>query len=135
MTTNILPDGIKDFSSLSGSFADPSASYILLSDFDTAKKPLGFTLPANVSLVGLGSSAGDTVRYANGVVYYDEGKSVFSARNDALANSLGAHYIAVSQLGSFSLHNLVFPGILLPLSQQILLYVLLGVLVILAILL
>lgn len=109
---------------LSGVFAtDSYASYIIFSDFDTSSTKLA--LPRGVSLVGVGSEQGDMVRHSNGLRYYDNGKSIISARNDAVAQSLGAPYTAFDRIDRFSPDALLFHGIALPLSQRIVLYLLL----------
>jgi len=111
----------------------PYTSYIVLSDFDAL--PSSYIFPPHSSLIGIGSSMGDFVKYANGVRYYDNGKSVFSARNDSRAKSFGVPYITVSNMDEFVPKKVISHGISLPFSQRIFLYTLLGVLVILAILL
>jgi hypothetical protein len=65
------------------------------------------------------------MRYSNGIVYYDNGKSVFSARNDQFATSLDLPYTTLTAVDSFSLQNLLFHGFTLPLSQRIFLYTIL----------
>ncbi len=135
MTTNLLPDWHKDFVQLSWFFHDDGAtSYLIISDFDTVQQS-SVRLPKWTTLLGLWSLAGDKVRHSNGIVYYDNGKSVFSARNDQLAKSLGVSYTSASDITYISLPKLLFHGFNLPLSQRIFLYGLLGVLVVLAVLL
>lgn len=132
ITTNLLPDGIKNFSSLTGLLNDDYTTYILFSDFDTVV-PADFSLPRWTSAIGLGSPDGDIVRYANGIRYYNNGNPVYSARDDVVGKSLNVPYTAVSDLNDFAVDALLFRGISLPLSQRIFLYMLLGVLVILTV--
>ena len=133
ITTNLLPDWTKNFAQLSGFLRDRSASYLLLSDFDTIQQN-HIKLPQWMALLGLWSLAGDNMRYSNGVLYYDRGKSVFSARNDQFAQSLHLPYTTLTNTDGFSLQNLLFHGFTLPISQRIVLYAILGVLVILVVL-
>jgi len=136
ITTNLLPDWAKNFVQLSWFLHDTtSTSYLIMSDFDVKTQQGGTKIPKWTSLLGLWSLAGDTVRYANGIVYYDNGKSVFSARNDQFAKSLNLPYTTLTNIDNFSLQRLVFHGFSLPLSQRVFLYVILGILVILVILL
>ncbi|HMS91470.1 MAG TPA: hypothetical protein PKC87_04580, partial [Candidatus Absconditabacterales bacterium] len=72
-------------------------------------------------------------RYSNGILYYDKGNSVFSARNDQFATSLHVPYTALSTIDNFTLQKLLFPGIALPLDQRIFLYIVLGILVVLVV--
>ncbi len=136
ITTNLLPDWAKDFIQLSWLLRDTEyTSYIILSDFDVKAQQRGIKLPTWTSLLWLGSLAGDKVRSANGILYYDNGKSVFSARNDQFAKSLNLPYTTTSQMSNISLNHLLYHGFILPLSQRIFLYTLLGILVILVVLL
>ncbi len=134
ITTNLLPDWSKDFVQLSWFLTDTYASYIMLSDFD-ADPQRGVNLSRWTTLIGIWSSAWDKVRYANGILYYDNGKSVFSARNDQFAQSLGLPYTTLTNLDDFSVQKLLSHGIALPMSQRIVLYVVLWILVILVVLL
>ncbi|EKD25535.1 MAG: hypothetical protein ACD_80C00027G0004 [uncultured bacterium (gcode 4)] len=135
ITTNLLPDWPKSFAQLSWLLVDTtSTSYLIISDFD-AQQEGAIKLPQWVTLLGLWSLAGDKVRYSNGIVYYDNGKSVFSARNDQFAQSLNASYTSVSQIADISVSKLLSHGYALPVSQRIFLYALLGVLVILVVML
>lgn len=110
---------------------ETNASYLILSDFDTS---VAYSdLPSRVTLIGLGTSEGDVVRYANGVRYYDSGVSVTSIRNDQIATSFGVTYTPVSDISTFRTQTMLYRRFTVPLSQRILLYTLLGVLVILAI--
>jgi hypothetical protein len=130
-----LPDGIKDFSVLTGVLADKNySSYLIVSDFDTSLSS-NIHFPRGTLLLGVGSLKGDTVRTAKGIRYYDNGDAVFSARNDSVAKSFGVPYSVVTHLDEFSPETLVNQGISLPLSQRIFLYTLLGVLVILVVML
>lgn len=135
INTNLLPDWSKDFVHL-GSFlkTDEATSYLLLSDFDTIYTDK-VQLPRSTILLGLGSSVGEKVRYANGIIYYDNGKSVVSARNDQFANTLGLPYISLSDISSFSHQKSLFHGIItLSTIQYLWTYMLLWVLVVLAVL-
>jgi len=134
ITTNLLPDWSKDFAQLSWLLNDTTTSYLIISDFD-AKKQNSSKFPRWTSLLGVWSLAGDKVRNSNGILYYHDGTSVSSIRNDQFARSLSAHYTALSQVDSLSIPHLVTHGFILPLSQRIILYGLLGVLVILIIML
>ena len=134
ITTNLLPDWTKDFAQLSWFLRDSSPSYLLLSDFDTVQQS-HIKLPQWTSLLGLWSLAGNKVRYGNGIVYYDNGKSVFSARNDQFAQSLHLPYTTLTTIDGFSLQKLLFHGFSLPMSQRIVLYAVLWILVILVVLL
>ena len=134
ITTNLLPDWSKDFAQLNWVLTDTYTSYIVISDFDTNAQK-GIRLPKSISLLWLWSLAWDKVRYANWILYYDNGKSVFSARNDQFAQSLNLPYTSLTNVDTSSLQKLLFHGINLPLSQRIVLYVVLGVLVILVVLL
>lgn len=134
ITTNLLPDGTKDFAQLSWLLTDSTTSYLIVSDFDTALSHT-IQLPHSTALLGLWTLAGDNVRYANGIVYYDNGSSVFSARNDIFAKSLHLPYSTLTNTDSFSLQKLLFSGFSLPMSQRIILYVLLWILVIVVVLL
>lgn len=130
-----MPDGPKDFDILSGVLkTDDYASTLIVSDFDTLSNPK-LHLPLGTSLIGLGSLKGDTLRTAQGIRYYDNGKSVSSARNDSIVKSFGVSYTTVSDMDGFAPEKVISHGISLPLSQRIFLYALLGVLVILAIML
>ncbi len=135
VTTNLLPQWAKDMSQLTWFLRDKYTSYIILSDFDASQHTSRVVLSQWVALLWLWTLAGDSVRYSNGIVYYDSGTSVFSSRNDVFAQSLGLHYTATSHIDGVSLHTLLFHGINLPLSQRILLYVVLWILVILVVLL
>lgn len=134
ITTNLLPDWAKDFSQLSGLLHDKNTSYIILSDFDDAKQS-SFTSKKWISLIGLWSSAGDKVRYANGVIYYLNGSSIVSTRNDTFAKSHKLPYMSLSTIDAYSPQKILFGGMVLPLSQRIFLYVVLWILVILVVLL
>lgn len=135
ITTNLLPDWSKDFTQLSWLFHhDTYASSIIISDFDVTQER-NIKFPSWISLLWLGSLAGDNVRYSNGILYYDNGVSVFSARNDHFATSLGLPYTALTTIDSFALQQFLFRGFTLPLAQRIFLYVFLGVLVIVVVLL
>lgn len=134
ITTNLLPDWVKDFAQLNWLLRDNEyTSYIILSDFDVKAQQSGIQIPKWTSLLWLGSLAWDKVRYANGLVYYDNGKSVFSARNDQFAKSLDSSYTTLTNVNSFSLRSLLYHGIALPMSQRIFLYALLWILVILVV--
>lgn len=134
ITMNLLPDWVKNFAQLSWLLRDTQyTSYIILSDFDVKAQQGSISFPKWTSLLWLGSLAGDKVRYAHGVLYYENGKSVISARNDQFARSLGAPYTALSNIDSFSLNSLLYHGIALPLSQRIFLYTIVGILVILVV--
>ena len=135
ITTNLLPDWSKDFAQLSWLLHDKYASYIILSDFDVKAQQGTVSLVKWTSLVGIWTLAGDTVRYANGIRYYDNGKSVFSSRNDQFAQSLGLSYTSLTNVDWFSIQKLLYHGINLPVSQRIFLYSLLWILVILVVLL
>ncbi len=132
ITTNLLPDWAKDFAQLSWLLRDEYTSYLIISDFDAAKQGTS-KFSKTTSLLGLGSREGDVVRYANGVRYYDNGTSVFSARNDQFAQSLNLPYTPLTTIDAFSLQKLLYHGFILPLSQRVFLYSLLGVLVILVV--
>lgn len=108
-----------------------STSYLIISDFDTVQSAL--KLPSSFSLLGLWSLAGDNVRYANGIVYYDAGTSVFSARNDVFARLFQVPYTALDAIDGVSLHNFLFPGFFLPLSRSIVLYGIMWILVVLVV--
>ena len=135
VTTNLLPEWIKDLNQLTWLLRDTYTSYIILSDFDVSQHASKIIFPQWVALLWLWTLVGDSVRYSNGIVYYNSGTSVFSYRNDVFAQSLGLHYIAVSHIAGVSLRALLSHGISLPLSQRILLYVILGILVLLVVLL
>lgn len=135
ITTNLLPDWSKDFAQLSWLLRDPYASYVILSDFDVKAQQSTIAITKWTSLLGLGSLAGDKVRQANNILYYDNGKSVFSARNDQFAQSLGLPYTTLTNVDWFSLQKLLYHGFNLPVSQRIFLYSLLWILVILVVLL
>jgi len=136
ITTNLLPDWAKDFAHLRWLLRDNEyTSYIVLSDFDVKAQQSGIKIPKWTSLLWLGSLAGDKIRYANGILYYDNGKSVFSIRNDQFAKSLNASYTALTNVNSFSLRSFLYHGIALPMSQRIFLYVVLWILVVLVVLL
>lgn|GEM_PF-3297728 len=125
ITTNLLPDGIKDFSVLTGVLANKDySSYLVVSDFDTSLSS-SIHFPRGTSLLGIGSLKGDTVRTAKGIRYYDNGDAVFSARNDAVAKSFGVPYTTFTQVSDFTPDALLSQGISLPLSQRIFLYTLL----------
>lgn len=133
VTTNLLSDWVKNFIQLTWLFLDKTTTfYLILSDFDTRSYDIP-RFSAWVTLLWLGSLAGDNVRYANGILYYDNGKSVFSARNDQFAQSFHLPYTSLTTIDNFSLQDILFHGINLPLSQRIFLYALLGVLVILVV--
>lgn len=133
ISTNLLPNGDKDFLVLSSVLFDRDlTSYVVLSDFDGVEKA-SLDLPDATLLIGLGTVEGDYVRYSNGVRYYDNGVSVSSVRNDSVARSFGVTYIPVTTLDDFSLQKIIFGGVHLPISQRIFLYVLLGILVILVV--
>jgi hypothetical protein len=134
ITTNLLPDWPKNFVQLSWFLTDTYASYIMLSDFD-AHLQRGGNLSKWTTLIGIWSSVWDKVRYANGILYYDNWKSVFSARNDQFAQSLGLPYTTLTNLDDFSVQKLLSHGIALPMSQRIVVYVILWILVILVVLL
>ena len=135
ITTNLLPDWFKDFAQLSWLLRETSTSYIIISDFDAEVQQNNIKMPKWISLLGLWSLAGDKVRYSNGIVYYDNGKSVFSARNNNFAQSLDRPYTTLTNTDSFSLPKLLFNDFSLSLSQHIFLYALLWILVILVVLL
>lgn len=136
INTNLLPDWSKNFVQLSWMLHDnDNTAYLILSDFDVSVQQRTIKFPQWTLLLGLGSLAWDNVRYANGILYYDNGKSVFSARNDQFAQSLHSSYTAMSQLTTLSATKLLFHWFSIPLSQRIFLYVILGVLVILVVLL
>ncbi|MFA7298021.1 MAG: hypothetical protein WC010_00020 [Candidatus Absconditabacterales bacterium] len=134
ITTNLLQDGIKNFAQLNGILRDQYTSYIILSDFDTILNST-IKLPKSTSLLGLGTLVGDKVRHFNGNLDYDNGKPIFSARNDTFAKSLHAPYSTLTSIDSFSLQKLLYHGFALPLSQRIFLYAILGILVVLVVLL
>ena len=135
ITTNLLPESDKNLDSLAD-IIDKKAlvSYIVLSDFD-ADVPEDLSLPQATSLIGLWSKQGDYVRYSNGVRYYDSGASVSSVRNDAFADLLWCSYTTLINVEDFRPQQLIFGWFHLPLSQRIILYVILGILVIFAIML
>jgi hypothetical protein len=133
LTTNLLPQGHKDFAALTGLLYDSSASYLVLSDFDASDSDI--FLPSTVSLIGLWSLAGDKVRYSNGIQYYDHGKSVFSARGDRLAKSFDLPYSVIDTTDALSSERVRSSVANVPLSQRILLYTLLWIVVIIACLL
>ena len=135
VTTNLLPEWIKDMNQLTWLLRDTYTSYIILSDFDVSQHTNKIILPQWVALLWLWTLAGDNVRYSNGIVYYDSGISVFSSRNDTFAQSLGLSYTDTSHIDGISLRALLSHGINLPLSQRIVLYVILWILVILVVLL
>lgn len=135
ITTNLLPDWAKDFAQLSWLLRDDYTSYIILSDFDVKTQQGDINIPKWTSLLWLGTLAGDNVRLANWILYYDNGKSVFSARNDVFAQSLHLSYTTLTNIDWFFLQNLLYHGFSLPLSQRIFLYVILWILVILVVLL
>lgn len=85
--------------------SSPYASYIVLSDFDATSS--SYVFPPHTSLIGLGSTEGDVVKYANGVRYYDNGKSVSSARNDALGRSFHTSYTPLATLDTFVAHRML----------------------------
>ncbi len=134
ITTNLLPDWIKNFAQLGWLPHDDFTSYLLFSDFDKVQQG-SVKLLKWTTLLGIWSLAGDKVRYSNWIMYYDNGKSVFSARNDQFANALHAPYIPISQIGSNIFPGFLHHGLILPLGQRIFLYTLLGIVVILAVLL
>lgn len=135
ITTNLLPENDKNFASLVD-VMDTKAlvSYIVLSDFD-ADIPEELSLPQATSLIGLWSKQGDYVRYSNGVRYYNSGASVSSARNDSVAETLWHWYTVVTSLDNFSPQKSVFGGVHLPLSQRMVLYVLLWIFILLGLML
>lgn len=140
ITTNLLPDWIKNFAYLSWLLRDSVyTSYLIISDFDRGQKLMNqertLHLPKWTSLLWLWSLAGDAVRYSNGILYYDTGDAVFSVRNDQFAKSLNLPYTTLTSTDSFSLQNVLFHGVTLPLSQRIFLYIILWILVILVVLL
>lgn len=133
ITTNLLPDWIKDFAQLSWVLTTtPSTSYLIISDFDSVQQD-DIKLPKTVSLLGLGSIKGDIVRYANGVRYYDRGKSVVSVRNDNMAKSFRLPYVSFTDVTHVSLQDILSSSFALPPNQRVFLFILLGVLVILVI--
>ena len=135
ITTNLLPDWAKNFAQLSWVLSDNDyTSYIVISDFDTVQQR-SIRFPKWTTLLGLWSLVGDKVRHSNNILYYENGKSVFSARNDQLAQSLDLPYTSLSTVDSFSLQKLLFHGVNLPISQRIFLYTILWILVILVVLL
>ena len=135
ISTNLLSDWVKDFAQLSWLLTETSStSYLLLSDFDGINQS-NVKLPKSTSLLGLWTLAGDKVRYSNNIVYYDNGKSVFSARNDDLAKSFNLPYTPLANIADFSSKNILPNGFTLPVSQRIFLYTSLGVLIILVVLL
>lgn len=132
ITTNLLPEWLKDFSQLSGYFHNDYTSYVIMSDFDTPiQRNINF--PRWTTLLWLGTLAGEHLRYANGILYYDNGKSIFSARNDQFANSLWPPYTTLTNVENFSVQKILSHGFSLPLSQRILLYAVLWILVVLVI--
>ena len=134
ITSNLLSDWVKKFAGLSWFLQkDGYTSYLLISDFDTQDVSSNILLPRWIRLLGLWSSLGDKVRYSNGVVYYDNGKSVFSARNDKFAQSLNRTYTILSHIDHASFHGLLFHDFNIPVSQRIFLYVILWILVILVV--
>jgi hypothetical protein len=135
ITTNLLPDWAKNFAQLSWLLLDDYTSYIILSDFDVKAQQRDISYAKWTSLLWLGTLAGDKVRHANWILYYDNGKSVFSARNDAFAQSLDLPYTTLTNVDWFSLQNLLYHGFTLPVGQRIFLYVILWILVILVVLL
>lgn len=135
ITTNLLPDSDKNFVSLLDIIDKKTlVSYIVLSDFD-ADIPEDFSLSQAISLIGLWSKQGDYVRYSNGVRYYDSGASVSSARNDGVAEKLWPWYTVVTSLDKFSPQKSVFGGVHLPMSQRMLLYIVLWIFVLLGLML
>ncbi len=136
VTTNLLPDWTKDFAQLTLFLhSNLSTTYLILSDFDAVYNGK-VSLPASTSLLGMWSSAWAQVRTSNGILYYDNGKSVFSARNDQFAHTLGFPYTSLSDLTAFSPQKLLFHGLVtLNTIQYLRIYALLWVLVILAVLL
>ena len=135
ITTNLLPDWAKDFTQLSWLLHDKNTSYIILSDFDVKAQQGDISLSKWISLLWLWTLAGDKIRHANGNLDYYEGKPVFSARNDNFAKSLHLPYTTLTNIDWFSLQKLLFHWFDLPMSQRIVLYVILGILVILVVLL
>lgn len=132
VTTNLLPDSDKNFAILADLIHENTqASYIILSDFDTDIHQIP-SLSKTTSLLGVWSKKGDYVRYSNGVRYYDDGVSVFSARNDRVAEQFNLAYHVVDSLDTFSPQQNMLGSRYLPLSQRIFLYALLGVFSILA---
>lgn len=140
ITTNLLPDWVKNFAQLSWLLRDSNfVSYLIISDFDRGQKGINqqrtIHFPRWTALLGLWSLAGDAVRYSNGILYYDNGNSVFSARNDQFATSLNLPYTVLTSTDNFTLQQLLFHGVTLPLAQRIFLYTILWILVILVVLL
>ncbi len=135
ITTNLLSTWAKNFAQLSWLLRDDSTSYIILSDFDVKAQQGAINIPKSTSLWWLGSLAGDKVRQANNILYYENGTSVFSARNDTFAQSLHLPYTTLTNVETFSAQQLLYHGFTLPLSQRIFLYVILWILVILVVLL
>lgn len=131
ITTNLLPDWTKNFAQLTWLLHSSYTSYLIISDFDTTQQA-SIKLPKWISLLGLWSLVGDKVRHPNGNLDYYKGKPVFSARNDQFAQSLNLPYTTLTHVDWFSLQKLL-SGFMLPLSQRIILYILLGVLVILVV--
>lgn len=135
INTNLLPDWAKDFAQLSWLLREKNTSYIILSDFDVKAQHRDISLPKWTSLLGLGTLAGDKIRHANGNLDYDKGKPIFSARNDNFAQSLNLPYTVLTNVDSFSLQKSLFHWFTLPMSQRIVLYVVLWILVVLVVLL
>lgn len=134
ITTNLLAEWTKDFAQLTWLLRDPYTSYLIISDFDTIEQR-STKLPKWISLLGLWSLAGDKVRHANGNLDYDKGNPVFSFRNDHFAKSLNLPYTVLTNVDSFSVQKLLYNGFTLPMSQRIVLYIILWVLVILVVML
>lgn len=132
ITTNLLPDWVKKFSQLSWLLHDTYTVYIVISDFDTVPQK-GVSFKKWTSLLWIGSLEGGHVRYANNILYYDNGTSVFSARNDHVAAGLGAPYTSLTRVDGFDLRTFIYGGIDLPMSQRIVLYTLLWILVVLVV--
>ena len=132
ITTNLLWDWAKNFSQLSWLLHDDYTTYVIVSDFDTVSQK-GVSFKKSTSLLWIGSLEGDQIRYANGIRYYASGNYVSSARNDVIATSLNAPYISLTRVDGFDLHDLIFSGFDLPMSQRIVLYALLWILVVLVV--
>jgi hypothetical protein len=135
ITSNLLPDWDKNFAQLSWLLRDKYTSYIILSDFDVKAQQDGINMSKWTSLLGLWTLAGDKLRHVNGNLDYYQGKPVFSARNDQFAKSLDLPYATLTNIDWFSVQDLLFHWFTLPMSQRIVVYVVLWILVILVVLL
>lgn len=134
ITTNLLAEQDKNFAILTGIVATKKLIlYIVLSDFDVDTFQY-VSLAKTTQLIGLWSAQADYVRQRNGV-RYASGASVSSSRNDSIAQQFDLPYMVVSALDEFSPQKIVFGGMHLPLSQRMVLYVILGVFALLGVML